>query len=71
MAEELQKRQRPAPGPEIIVKFREGGSLKDKKDHLEAQHISLKRFERTLGSRKGAVARRSFDMKQEDRTSVG
>jgi hypothetical protein len=67
MAKE-QQRLRPTPisaGQEIIVKFREGGPLEEQKGRLSAEHISFKRFERTLEFFKGAEVRRSFDMKPE------
>ena len=67
MAHARQKHPRPNPtihNPEIIVKFREGGTLEDKNGHLHAEHISLQRFKHTLDSIQGMHARRSFDMPQ-------
>lgn len=52
------------PSPEIIIKFREGGSLTEKRGRLYAEHLSLKRFYHTLGSVKGAQVRRSFSMEE-------
>lgn len=68
MAQEMRNRPRSqstAGSQEIIVKFREGGPLEEKKSRLQAKHISLRRFESTLASIKGAKVRRSFDMKQD------
>ena len=53
------------PSPEIIIKFREGGSLTEKEGRLYAEHLSLKRFYHTLESVKGAQVRRSFRMKED------
>lgn len=56
-----QRNKRPIPSPpEIIIKFREGGSLEEEKGMLYAQHLSLKRFYRILESVKGAQVHRSF-----------
>jgi hypothetical protein len=51
--------------PEIIVKFQEGGTLEEKNGRIYAEHLSLKKFHRTLESVKGAQARLSFRMKKD------
>lgn len=68
MKKESQQYKKPTTmfsGPEIIVKFREGGSLEEKNGRFKANHISFERFENTLASIKGATARRSFEMEQD------